>query len=429
MKVISDFHIHGRFSRATSKSTTIPNLVKYARMKGLHLLGTGDFTHPKWMEELKKHLYEDGTGILKTKDGFCFILQTEISLVYFQDGRLRKIHNLVLCPNFETAEQITETLKKRGRVDYDGRPTFGIPSPEFVELMKSVDKRVEIIPAHIWTPWFGLFGANSGFNSIEECFQDQAKHIFALETGLSSDPAMNWRLSALDKYTLVSNSDSHSHWPWRIGREANVFEMKRLTYDDFIKIIKDKDPKKFLYTIEFFPEEGKYHLDGHRNCGVRLSPKESIKNKNICPVCKKPLTIGVLHRVEELADREEGFIPKNAIPFRSLIPLSEIISYVTGASQVSSQRVWKIYTKLIKAFGDEFTVLLEVPKEELLKITEEKIVDAVLKVREGKIRMEAGFDGKYGYPVFDEKTKPREIQQNPRIQKSLTDFSISSTQL
>ena len=425
MKVISDFHIHGRYSQATSKSIDIPNLVKYARMKGLNLLGTGDFTHPQWFEELKRNLREDGSGILKTEDGFSFILSTEISLIYTQDGRGRKIHNIVLAPDFETVEHITETLLKRGRVDYDGRPIFGIPSPEFVEMMKNVDKRVEVIPAHVWTPWFSLFGSRSGFDSVEECFQDQAKHIFALETGLSSDPAMNWRLSELDKYTLVSNSDSHSFWPWRIGREANVFEMDRLTYEDFIKVMKEKDRNRFLYTIEFFPEEGKYHLDGHRNCGIRMTPKEAMEHNNICPVCKKPLTIGVLHRVEELADREEGFIPKNAIPFRSLIPLAEIIKYRTGVNQVMSKKVWKTYNDLVKEFGNELEVLLEAPKERIESVAGEKIADAVIKVREGKIKMEAGYDGEYGYPVFNnnEKEKPRterHVKNSP--QKSLMDF-------
>jgi uncharacterized protein (TIGR00375 family) len=423
MKVISDLHIHGRFSQATSKSLDIPNLVKYGRIKGLNLLGTGDFTHPRWIEHLKSGLTEDGSGILKTQDGFSFLLQTEISLIYTQDGRGRKIHNIVLAPDFETADQITETLKKRGRVDYDGRPIFGIPSPEFVEMMKSVDSRVEVIPAHAWTPWFSLFGSRSGFDSVEECFQDQTKHIFALETGLSSDPAMNWRLSPLDKYTLVSNSDAHSFWPWRIGREANVFEMQSLTYDTLISTIKEKDPKKFLHTIEFFPEEGKYHLDGHRNCNIRFSPAESKKHNNICPVCKKPLTIGVLNRVEELADRESGFVPKNAIPFRSLIPLSEIIQHITKSSQASSKSVWSEFNKLIESFQNELNILLKTPREDLEKVTNPKIAGAILKVRDGSVKMEAGFDGEYGHPVFDEgHTRSKPLAASPDVQKSLADF-------
>ncbi len=423
MRVISDFHIHGRYSQATSKNTTIPLLVKYARMKGLSLLGTGDFTHPKWMEEIKANLSEDGSGFLFSKDGFPFVLQTEISLIYTQSGRGRKIHNIVLAPGIEVAEQITEALKKRGRVDYDGRPIFGIPSPEFVEMMKSVDRRVEVIPAHSWTPWYSLFGSRSGFDSVEECFQDQTKHIFALETGLSSDPAMNWRLSSLDRYSLVSNSDSHSYWPWRIGREANVFEMKTLSYNEFISVMKEKDPKRFLFTIEFFPEEGKYHLDGHRNCGIRFLPKESIKHGNICPVCRKPLTIGVLHRVEELADREEGFIPKNAIPFKSLIPLSEIIQKSIGEKSVASKKVWSIYSPLIERFGNEFAVLLDAPWKDIESVAGKKIADAVIKVREGRIKLEPGFDGEYGYPVFNNQPtpqKPRETSPSP--QKSILDF-------
>src|SRR3989338_2357073 len=304
MKIIADLHIHSRFSRATSKELNIKNLEKYAKIKGLNLLGTGDFTHPEWLKELKNELTEDETGILKTKTGFNFILQGEISLIYTQDGKGRRIHNVLLAKNLDVVEQINEALLKRGRLDYDGRPIFNLSCIEFTEMMKSIDKDIEIIPAHIWTPWFSLFGSMSGFDSVEECFKDQAKFIHALETGLSSDPAMNWRLSQLDNYTLISNSDSHSFWPWRIGRECNIFDIK-LAYDAFIKSLKTKEG--FIETIEVDPSYGKYHFDGHRLCKVCMSPKDAIKNKNICPKCGRKLTIGVLHRVEELADREEGF--------------------------------------------------------------------------------------------------------------------------
>ncbi|MBL7050994.1 DNA helicase UvrD [Candidatus Woesearchaeota archaeon] len=402
MKIIADIHIHGRFSRATSKQLNIQNLEKYARIKGVGLLGTGDFTHPEWIEELKQGLNEDGSGILKTKTGFPFILQTEISLIYTQDGKGRRIHNIVLAPNFEVVEQITEYLKKHGRVDYDGRPIFKIPCDEFVRELKEISKEIEVIPAHIWTPWFSLFGSKSGFDSVEECFKDQSKHIFALETGLSSDPAMNWRLSALDKYTLVSNSDLHSFWPWRIGREANIVELDKLIYKDFISALKNKK----VTTIEVDPSYGKYHYDGHRKCDVCMSPSDSIKNKDICPKCGKMLTIGVLHRVEELADRPEGFKSKGAQEFKTLIPLSEIISALIG-SPVASTKVWPIYNKLIEAFDSEYNVLLNVEKNELIKIVSEELADAIIKNRNGEIVIMPGYDGEYGVPVLGEQKEKK----------------------
>jgi len=413
-----DAHIHSRFSRATSKELTIPNLEKYARIKGLNILGTGDFTHPLWLDELRQNLTEDGTGILKTKTGFCFILQSEISLIYTQNKKTRKIHNIILAPSIEIVEQINAELLKWGRLDYDGRPIFGKNCIEFVELMKKISDDIEIIPAHVWTPWFSIFGSKSGFDSVEECFQDQTKHIHALETGLSSDPAMNWRLSKLDKYALISNSDSHSHWPWRIGRECNIFELKKLTYNEIINVLKTK--QNFVETIEFWPHEGKYHYDGHRNCNIVMNPKQAIKNKNICPVCGRPLTIGVLHRVEELADREDGFKPKGAVPFRNLIPLSELIAGVLQ-SGVSSQKVWAEYNKLIKEFGNEFNVLLDAEKEELTKITYEKIVDVIIKNRKQKIEVIPGYDGVYGKPIFNESQKQK-LEPKPHPQKGLKDF-------
>ncbi|MBW3013885.1 endonuclease Q family protein, partial [Candidatus Woesearchaeota archaeon] len=288
MEYIADLHIHSRHSRATSTSLDLKNLEKYAKIKGVNLLGTGDFTHPKWIEELREGLTETeaGSGVYQTKTGFPFVFQTELSLIYTQDGKGRKVHNVVLSPSIEVAEQITEALKKRGRVDYDGRPIFGIPCPEFVEMMKQISKDIEVIPAHVWTPHFGALGASSGFNSIKECFLDTEKHINAIETGLSSDPAMNWRISSLDRYTLVSFSDLHSFWPWRLGREATVFNFNKLTYQNILKAIKEKTG--LLKTIEFWPHEGKYHFDGHRNCNVCLDPAESIKLNNKCPKCNRP---------------------------------------------------------------------------------------------------------------------------------------------
>jgi len=289
--IFADLHIHSRYSRATSKNLSIKNLEKWARIKGLNLLGTGDFTHPEWLKELKNELKED-EGILKTESGFNFILQTEISLMYSQDGKGRRIHLLILAPSFEIIDQINSYLGKKGRVDYDGRPIFNIPCYELVENLMSISKDIEIIPAHCWTPYFGIFGSITGFGSMDDAFKDKVKYIHAFETGLSSDPEMNWRLSALDKFSILSFSDSHSFWPWRLGREATVFDLKKISYKDLIYSIRNK---KIEFTIETNPAYGKYHFDGHRLCNYSCSPEESIKNNNICPVCKKPLTIGVLN--------------------------------------------------------------------------------------------------------------------------------------
>ncbi len=422
MKIIADIHIHGKYSRATSKSLTITNLEKYAKIKGVNLLGTGDFTHPEWLKELKQTLREDGTGILKTNSGFNFILQTEISLIYTQDGKGRKIHNVILAPDIATVQQINEKLLTIGRLDYDGRPIFGIPCPDFVEMLKQINKQIEVIPAHIWTPWFSLFGSKSGFDKIQDCFKDQTKHIHALETGLSSDPQMNWRLSALDKYTLISNSDAHSHWPWRLGRECNIFDLKELTYNNILNTLKTK--QGFVETIEFWPHEGKYHYDGHRKCGIVYEPKKSLSNKNICPVCKKPLTLGVLHRVEELADRPEGFVPKKAVPFTKLIPLSEIIAGVLGMG-VATQKVWGIYNKLIENFGNELNIMLNVTQEELEKHIDIKIVKYILLNRKQNIKVKPGYDGVYGKPLFVEQVENKKQTHNtipkPK-QKGLEDY-------
>jgi uncharacterized protein (TIGR00375 family) len=397
MKIFSDLHIHSRFSRATSKELNIGNLVKYARMKGINLLGTGDFTHPLWLKELKGELREDGSGILKSSEGFNFILSAEIANIYAQDDRQRRIHNIVLAKDFETVDQINEWLSKRGRLDYDGRPIFGFGCAELVENVIGISKECLVIPAHIWTPWFSLFGSKSGFNRIEDCFQDQTKNIFALETGLSSDPQMNWRLSSLDRYRLVSFSDLHSFWPWRIGREATVFDLGEPAYDKIADAIRTGEG--LAETIEVDPSYGKYHHDGHRGCGVSLTPEEARRLNNICPVCRKPLTIGVLHRIEELADRGVGFVPKGSKPFRSLVPLSEIISISIG-SPLNSRKVWGEYNKLVNAFGSELSVLMEAEGDRLGNVTNERTADLILKVRAGDAEIRAGYDGVYGEIVL-----------------------------
>lgn len=397
MRITADLHLHSRYSRACSSELSIANLEKWAKIKGLGLMGTSDFCHPEWMEELKKELKEDGTGILRTRDGFPFVLQNEISFIYTHKYKGRRIHLVVLAPSFEVVDRITAYLSSKGRLDYDGRPMFNIPCPDFVEEMMKISKDIEIIPAHVWTPWFSLFGSKSGFDSVEECFGESAKYIHALETGLSSDPEMNWRLSKLDGYQLVSFSDSHSFWPWRIGREATVFELKELTYANLIKALRTGEG--LVETIEVDPNYGKYHFDGHRNCDVSFSPEESREHKGICPVCKRPLTIGVLNRVDELADRKQGEKPKGAKPFKRIIPLHEIISLYLGAG-IATKKVWAKYYEVLKAGENEFDILLNVPEEKLLKVADKALVDLIMMNRQGRMKIKPGFDGEYGVPVF-----------------------------
>jgi len=395
MKFVADFHIHSRYSRATSRYMDLENLDKWARIKGIKVLGTGDFSHPEWFKSLKEKLEPAEIGLFKLKkqdNGTRFILTNEISCIYSKKGRVRKIHILVFVPSFEIAEKINVQLSWIGNLKADGRPILGLDAKELAKIVLSSSEDCLVVPAHAWTPWFSIFGSKSGFDSIEECFEEYSKYIYALETGLSSDPLMNWRLSALDKITLISNSDAHSG-P-KLGREANVFDTE-LSYQSIIEAIKTKNPQKFLYTIEFFPEEGKYHFDGHRNCQIRLSPQETKKYNGICPVCGKPLTVGVLNRVEELADRKEGFIPERAIPFKSLVPLEEIIADALGCS-TGTKGVEKEYKNLIEKLGSEFNILLEVLPKSLQTATLPEISEAIIRVREGKVVKEPGYDGVYG---------------------------------
>jgi len=332
MEVIADLHIHSKHARATSKNISIENLEKYARIKGLDLLGTGDFQHPLWRKEIDEKLSEDENGILRTANGFPFLLQTEISLMYSQDEKRRAIHLLVFAPNTEVADQITEFLGSKGRLDYDGRPIFGMTAVELVEALKKIDDKIEIIPAHCMTPWFGLYGSKSGFDSLKECFQDQTDKICAVESGMSADPAMLWRFEeiASGKVNIVSFSDAHSHWPWRIGREATIFEIPELTYDNIMKAIRTGQGIKA--TIETPPEYGKYHWDGHRLCNFSCSPEKTKELKGICPVCKRSLIIGVDYRVEEIAKYPKGFKSKNSKPFYKLLPLHEVCLLYTSPS-------------------------------------------------------------------------------------------------
>lgn len=397
MEVIGDLHIHSKYARACSKDLNLENLEKWARIKGINLLGTGDFQHPKWIEELKGNLVDDGSGILKSKSGFPFVLQTEISLMYTQDGKGRRVHNLILAPNLEVANQIIDELGSRGRLDYDGRPIFNFSCVELVEMMMKVSKDIEIIPAHAWTPWFSMFGSMSGFDSMKDCFKEHFKDVHAIETGLSSDPEMNWRISELDDKSVLSFSDAHSFWPFRLGREATVFEVKNLSYKELIKAIRENKVKE---TIEVDPAYGKYHWDGHRNCNVVLDP-EKVKDNKLCPICKTQLTIGVQHRVNELADRELGFKPKNAKPFRRILPLSEMIGLSYNISQLWGKKVFATYYKLIEQFGNEFNVLLNADEEEIKKSVGENLANLIIKNRNGQIKVEPGYDGVYGKPILE----------------------------
>jgi len=411
MKFIADFHIHSKYSRATSKDMDLESLDKWAKIKGIGLLGTGDFTHPEWFNNLREKLEPAEPGLFKLKNTQSrtrFMLTSEISCIYTQSNRVRKIHIIVFAPSLEVVDQINARLGWTGNLKSDGRPILGMSTKELAKIIFATSEDCLLIPAHAWTPWFSVFGSRSGFDSIEECFGEYSKHIYAIETGLSSDPAMNWRLSALDNITLISNSDSHS--PRKIGREANVFDVE-LNYSAIIQTIKEKDSRKFLYTIEFFPEEGKYHYDGHRSCGVRLSPSESKKCNNVCPVCGRPLTIGVMNRVEELADRPYDFRPENAIPFKSLVPLNEIVAESLGVGS-ASQRVEVEYKKLIDNLGSEFHVLLEASREELVSATLPEIAEGILRVREGKVSLDPGYDGVYGkVKIFSQGEQKQPLKQ------------------
>lgn len=407
MRINADLHIHSHYSRATSEKMMIPEIARYSKIKGLNVVGTGDFTHPKWIKELQQTLTCDAETSLYVQTenptaNIYFMITTEVSTIFTADNETKKVHHVIITPNIETAQQINDRLQKYGNLTVDGRPTLSMTAPQLVEEVMQTSGENLIFPAHAWTPWFGIFGAFSGFNSVEECYQDMTKHIHALETGLSSDPPMNWRLSKIDKLTLVSNSDSHSFWPWRIGREANCFELQKPSYKEIIGTIRSKDKARFKFTIETDPAYGKYHWTGHRNCNVSLSAKEAAKLANICPVCRRKLTKGVEQRVEELADRPEGFKPENAVDYVRLLPLSEIITTVLNVDSPYSQKVWKVYNPLIERFGNEYNVLLDAPRDEMSKIVDAGIADAIMRVRSGSVTVVPGYDGVYGKLVLSE---------------------------
>ncbi|MFZ5955665.1 MAG: endonuclease Q family protein [Nanoarchaeota archaeon] len=392
--IFADLHIHSKYSRATSKDLNLVNLEKWAKIKGLNLLGTGDFTHPKWLGEIKINLKEKD-GILYSSNNFKFILTGEISLIYTKD-KGRRVHLVIFVPNLETADKINLYLDKKGRRDYDGRPIFKISCEDFVKDMHEISDKVEIIPAHAWTPWFGIFGSESGFDSLEEAFGSQLNKIHAVETGISSNPQMNLRLKELKEKTIVSFSDSHSYWPWRIGREATIFYSAD-SYDDILKELREN---KIFGTIEVNPAYGKYHYDGHRLCNFSCSPEECNKLNNICPVCKNKLLLGVEHRVNDLANFPENYISSNQKKSFEMLPLHEILATALN-SGINTKKVWNVYYKLIEAFENEFNILLNVQREKLLKFIDANTVDLILKNREGKIRVKPGYDGVYGEMIVE----------------------------
>jgi len=401
MEIIADLQIHSKHSRATSIHLSIDNLEKYGKIKGLNLIGTGDFQHPLHRKEIDEKLTEDDKGILRTKDGFAFLWQTEISLMYTQGGKGRAIHLLIFAPNTKTADQITKYLGSKGRLDYDGRPIFGISCKDLVRDLKEINDKIEIIPAHCMTPWFGLFGSKKGFDTLEECFQEQTRHIYAIESGMSADPAMLWRFK--ENVNIVSFSDAHSFWPWRLGREATIFEVDELSYDNIIKAIRTGNGLKA--TIETPPAYGKYHWDGHRNCNFSCSPEETKKLKGLCPKCGNQLTIGVDYRVEEIAKEPVGYKPENSKPYYLLAPFHELIAFNLNTS-LSSKKVLNTYDLIIKDFENEIYILLKASKQELLnKGIDDKLIELIFLNREGKLSINPGYDGEYGKIVLKEKQK------------------------
>lgn len=433
MRQITDFHIHSKYSRACSGQLTLENIEETCRIKGVDIIATGDFTYPQWFSDIKNELdpsASSGQGgeIYKLKkssdDKVKFILSTELALIYKSGGKARRIHLVIHAPNIKAVEELNKYLDKKYNIRSDGRPILGMSAPDLVKLCLSIHPKFLIYPAHIWTPWFSVFGSKSGFNSMEECFGEQTENIYAYETGLSSDPEMNWRLSALDKLTLLSNSDAHS-LP-NIAREANVFELENATYDEIYEIIKNKIVYSgknqkiplapfvkggIIETIEFYPEEGMYHYDGHRVCGISFTPAQSKNNKNICPVCKKPLVIGVMNRVEELADREEGVVPKNAPGFKKLVELDKIIAEAFNIKSRTSQKVQAEYNKIISALGPELYILIDAPIEDIKKASLSAIAEGVKRAREGNLIIKPGFDGEYGkVKIFSEGEKKKQVK-------------------
>lgn len=419
--LLSDLHIHSRFSRATSKEGDPEHLDLWARKKGLHIVGTGDFTHPAWREELKEKLEPAEDGLYKLKKEYRiknaqapdhieprFVVTGEISSIYKKGGRTRKVHSLLILPGMEDAEKLSAKLEIIGNICSDGRPILGLDCKDLLEIMLELTPRGIYVPAHVWTPHFALFGAFSGFDSAKECYGDLTPHIHAIETGLSSDPPMNWRISALDGFQLISNSDAHS--PAKLGREANLMDME-LSYEGLWKAVQTGEG--LHGTVEFFPEEGKYHYDGHRKCHLCLTPDQTMAFGGKCPVCGKKITIGVKHRIEALADREEGYIRENAKAFESLIPLPEVIAEVMGHAS-SSVKVQRQYGQMLEGLGTEFEILREVPVEDIRKQAGQLMAEGIRRLRNKEVQRHPGFDGEYGRICLFHKEELQEMTGQSR---------------
>ncbi len=396
MRVITDFHLHSKWSRACSKELTIANIARVCERKGIQFVGTSDFTHPAWRQEIGEELEEVVPGTYQLKKGSSptrFLLSTEISCIYKRQGKTRRVHHIILLSSLGAVDRFIQTLNDRGcNLKSDGRPIIGLDSEEMLKILLDVDAKGLLIPAHAWTPWFAVFGSQSGFDSLDECFGEMTKYVPAIETGLSSNPKMNWRLSQLDSVFLVSNSDAHSLD--KLGREANVFDMTEPLYSELYRILTEHDANKFIETIEFFPEEGKYHADGHRACGFWCEPAQTRKMKGICPRCGRPLTVGVLNRVDALADRSDDQL-SHAVPYRSIVPLAELIRGALGVGP-SSKKVMQELNHLVKDGRSEFAVLLDIPEEELLRLTRSEIVESIRRMRAGQITIRPGYDGEFG---------------------------------
>jgi uncharacterized protein (TIGR00375 family) len=420
MRFIADLHVHSHYSRATSPDMCPEGIWKWAQMKGISVIGTGDITHPEWIKELKKKLDPLGNGLFTLRKKFwtdgvpeacqaevSFILSAEVSSIYSKNGRTRKVHSIILAPDFASAERLNRALSKIGNLKSDGRPILGLDAKKLLQITLEVSPDAILIPAHAWTPHFSVLGAASGFDSLQECYEELTTHIHAIETGLSSDPLMNWRLSDLDAITLVSNSDAHS--ASKIGREANILETD-ITYDAMMKAIKTR--KGFLGTIEFFPEQGKYHFDGHRNCSVSLTPKETILHNYLCPACGRKVTIGVMHRVEKLADRPEGFRLPGAPSFMSIIPLPDIIAEGLECG-VNTNKVNALYLPMLERLGNEFKILLDAPLDDIERAGTPLIREAILRMRAGNVQIAPGYDGEFGkVKIFEGAERNKFIRGN-----------------
>jgi len=415
MRFIADLHVHSHYSRATSPDMCPEGIWKWAQLKGISVIGTGDFTHPRWFKELKKKLDPAGNGLFTLKKKFTtddvpesckadvsLILSAEVSSIYSKNGKTRKVHSIILAPDFAAAERLNLVLSKIGNLKSDGRPILGLDAKKLLQIVLDISPDAMLIPAHVWTPHFSVLGAASGFDSLEECYEELTPHIHAVETGLSSDPLMNWRISALDRITLVSNSDAHS--ASKIGREANIFDTD-ITYTAMMKAIKTR--KGFVGTIEFFPEQGKYHFDGHRDCGVSQTPKETIHHNYLCPSCGRKVTVGVMHRVEKLADRNEGFKLAGAPSFASIIPLPEIIAEGLECG-VNTKKVNALYMPMLERLGNEFKILLDTRLQDIERASSPLIREAVARMRAGNIHISPGYDGEFGkVRIFEEGERKR----------------------